>query len=201
MKNRNLIVSILAGTLVIGLVGLIAITSAAERSATTVRAPQQVTGLQGSLPSWDGAGTDPAAGVEKVPTADVVTIDGKDAQVGDGPQLLVFLAHWCPVCDDELGTLARLPEDAIPDDVELLAILSAEDSIAPNWPAEQWFAGRVSGIDAARDSEDSTLLDAYGLTAFPAWVAVSADGTLVARSYGLVGADGIAALARAARDS
>lgn len=190
----------LIGVAVVAFAVIVAIMSASERQEVVDRPLADVQLLSGPLDPLTQSSGDSIAGRDSAPLATVRTLDGEQITIGapGQAQLLVFLAHWCPACDRELDTLRQLPGTTIPDDVQVIAILTAEDQLAPNWPAERWFTGRVPRMIAARDSADSELYSTYGLSQFPAWVAIDADGIVRQRVHGLLGLDDVAQLAQLA---
>ncbi len=101
------------------------------------------------------------------------------------PKVVVFLAHWCPHCQRELPQLVEwLEAGGLRDDVDLYAVATSVDQTRPNYPPSAWF--EEEGLDAPilMDSEESTAARAFGLPAFPYWVALDADGTVALRVSG-----------------
>lgn len=141
--------------------------------------------LGGPLPPLTNP--DPAVGMN-APTISAQTLAGERVQFlhDDGTaRLYGFFAHWCPVCQDELpeGT-AWLEEHSLPDGVEVVAVSTAVDSTRGNYPPSDWFAREEWPATVLLDDEQSSLATGFGLTAFPYWVAVDADGTVIARVSG-----------------
>lgn len=131
------------------------------------------------------------------PVVSAETLAGSRVQLGgdDTARLYGFFAHWCPVCQDELPTtVSWLESNPLPDGVEIVAISTGVDPGAPNYPPSDWFEDEAWPADVLLDSEDQALAAAFGLTAFPFWVAVDADGLVVARMEGAIGTDELAAL-------
>ncbi len=77
------------------------------------------------LPDFDAeVSPDPAIG-ETIPTLDGKSVDdgaavtiGPDGGGGE-PQMIVFLAHWCPHCRAEVPRLVELADDGVFDGVEV----------------------------------------------------------------------------------
>lgn len=141
--------------------------------------------LGGPLPPL--ASPDPALGMD-APTISAQTLAGERVQFlhdDEIARLYGFFAHWCPVCQDELpeGT-AWLEEHSIPAGVEVVAVSTAVDSTRGNYPPSGWFAREEWPATVLLDDDQSSLATGFGLTAFPYWVAVDADGTVVARVSG-----------------
>lgn len=133
-----------------------------------------------------GEGTDPAVG-QPAPTLEGRSFDGSPLTVGDDgrPKVLVFLAHWCPHCQAEVPRLADwLAENGLPSDVDVYAIATATDPRRPNYPPSAWLEREGFTVPTLADDEQGTAAEAFGLSSFPFFVAVDADGQVVARASG-----------------
>lgn len=141
---------------------------------------------------------DPAVGMT-APTISAQTLTGERLQLvpdGDTARLFGFFAHWCPACQAEVPqVVAWLEEHTIPEGVEVVAISTGVDASRGNYPPSEWFVRENFQATVLVDSEQSSLAGSFGLTAFPYWVAVDADGAVVARiSGGITEADFLALL-------
>jgi cytochrome c biogenesis protein CcmG, thiol:disulfide interchange protein DsbE len=149
------------------------------------------------------AGTDPAVG-ERGPLVDGTDFDRSPEVIGGSgaPELVMFMASWCPACQQELPEVVRwMDQEGLPEGVELTAVATGLDASRPNWPPDAWFeeegyTGRVLVEDA-----DGSVAQAYGLSATPFWVALDAEGQVVARHAGMIDTTQMTALADAARAS
>lgn len=150
---------------------------------TAETAPVVVTGA--ALPRFSDPDT--AAGLT-IPTVEASLLDGGTTTIGPGdgtPRLLAFLAHWCPHCQAEVPVVRDwLATDPLPDGVEVLAISTAVASNADNYPPSEWFAREDWPTPVLVDDGDGSIANAFGLPGFPYWVAVDADGVVVARAGG-----------------
>jgi thiol-disulfide isomerase/thioredoxin len=127
-----------------------------------------------------------AAGLA-APTIAASTIDGTRVQVLDDgtARLYGFFAHWCPHCQREVPrTVAWLAEHDLPEGVEFVAISTGVDPSLDNYPPSAWFAREGWPLPVLVDSETGNLAKAFGLSGFPFWVAVDAEGKVVARQSG-----------------
>jgi cytochrome c biogenesis protein CcmG/thiol:disulfide interchange protein DsbE len=198
--GSNRLVLILVGVAVLAFVGVVAVLSAGEvsdiPSLEDVAGPVIVEGTPVSVPYPDD-GTDPAVGL---PSPVITALDYDDREVVIGApgqaQVLVFLAHWCPVCDQELPTLRDVVSaGGVPDSVDLVFVTTGLDPGRPNWPPTRWLADAgLSGVTTVRDDLGDPLMRSFGLRAYPAWAVIDAEGTLVARRQGLLPAVGVAQL-------
>jgi len=198
----NRLVIALVGIAVVAFVGVVAFLSAGETSdvpsLADVAGPVTVDGATIAVPVPDDASVpDPAIGQ---PSPVIAAVDYADAPVTIGApgraQVLVFLAHWCPVCDQELPTLREVvATGGVPEEVDLVLVTTGLDPGRPNWPPKRWLddAG-LGGVTTVRDGIGDPIMRAYGLRAYPAWAVIDADGTVVARRQGLLPAVGVAQL-------
>lgn len=119
--------------------------------------------------------------------------------VKNTPTLLVFAAHWCPHCNDELPVIVDWMKGGGADGVEVVIVLTAIDQDRPNYPPAEWLDGFNFTGPVLIDDADSSAATAYGLTGFPMLVAISADGLMVDRVSGEQPTEVLDALAAAAR--
>jgi len=198
--GSNRLILILVGVAVVAFVGVVAVLSAGEvsdiPSLEDVAGPVSVEGTPISVPYPDD-GQDPALGLPS-PVITALDYDGAEVVLGapGRAQVLVFLAHWCPVCDQELPTLRDVVSaGGVPDSVDLVFVTTGLDPGRPNWPPRRWLADAgLADVTTVRDDLGDPLMRAYGLRAYPAWAVIDAEGTLVARRQGLLPAVGVAQL-------
>lgn len=142
---------------------------------------------------------DPAAGLP-APVATGTDYDGVASSIGDadGPQLLVFLAHWCPHCQAELPHLVDLAEDGAFDGMEAVVVLTGTNPTAPNFPPLDWLQREGWDGTVLVDEEDQAAGAAYGLSSYPYLVLVGEDGRVVARVAGEQGMERLRAFVQQA---
>lgn len=147
--------------------------------------PVTVTGTP--LPAMPDSGTDPAVG-KTIPTVMGQNFAGDPVTIAPNgkPQLIVFLAHWCPHCNAEAPKLAAyLKESGVPAGVDLTIVPTGSRAEAPNWPPSKWVQDMGLGnVTALVDSQKQQSAAAYGLTFYPFMVMVDQDGQVVARRTG-----------------
>ncbi len=139
------------------------------------------------LPRFEGEEPDPAMEM-RAPAFAATSFDGTEVSVlpGDGTARVIgFFAHWCPHCQRELPRIADwLANNQLPAGVEVIAVSTAVDSGAGNYPPSAWFEDEQWPATVVRDSADAEIGEAYGLRGFPYTVAVDSAGRVVARVSG-----------------
>jgi thiol-disulfide isomerase/thioredoxin len=139
------------------------------------------------LPQYDSAvSPDPAVG-DTIPTLEGKSVfDGTPVKIApDGkPQLVLFVAHWCPHCQAEVPRMVSLAKDGVFDGVHVTAVATGTNEAADNWPPSAWLHDVDWPFAVLADSADGTAAKAYGLSAYPYFVFVAADGTVAGRGTG-----------------
>lgn len=136
-------------------------------------------------------GADPAVG-QPIPELEGQAFDGGPTLIpNDGrAKLIVFVAHWCPHCQKEIPLLAgHLRSHPLPDNLDLYTVSTAVDSKRPNYPPSSWLTKEKWDAPTLADSEDGKAAEAFGLSAFPYFVAVDGAGKVVARTTGEITTD------------
>jgi cytochrome c biogenesis protein CcmG/thiol:disulfide interchange protein DsbE len=94
----------------------------------------------------------------------------------------------------------HLNDNDLPDDVRIVAVSTGVRPDEDNYPPSAWFAGDVWPTPILLDDSENGLAQTYGLTGFPYWVVVDADGNVVRRLSGAIGPDQFDALLDVARN-
>jgi thiol-disulfide isomerase/thioredoxin len=171
----------------IAIVAIVAIAISATRGSSDAgpqTRPVDVTGT--ALPSYTGEGTDAAVGTV-APELHGASFDGTVVDVkNDGrAKLVMFVAHWCPHCRAEVPRITSWLEDSgMPQDVDLYAVSTGVNSDAPNYPPSKWLDDADWPITTMADDADASAAAAFGLESYPYFVAIGADGKVVARASG-----------------
>ena len=154
-----------------------------------------------ALEALSDSGDDSAIGLT-APTLNGFAFDGSTLSVtpGDGkPYMVVFLAHWCPHCNDEVPRLIEWKESgAVPADLQVIAVSTAVASDRPNYPPSQWVVNKAWPWPVMADSKAMDAARAYGVSGYPFFVIVGADGKVKARASGELGTDRINQIVTAA---
>lgn len=165
--------------------------------APTVRDPE-ITG--DPLPAFTPTAPDGALGLP-APEVRGTDFDGRGvAIVNDGRmKVVLFLAHWCSHCQDEVSEVqAWVDGGGKPDNVDLYGVATGIDETRSNYPPDAWLEREGWTSPVLVDTND-TVLRAFGLTAFPTWVFINADGAVALRIGGAIGAEQLTALFRGLR--
>ena len=184
---------IIAAIVVVGV--LVVFFAARSRTSTDVSSQTAFAEVIGTqlppLTTPDSAIGSPA------PTISAQNLDGDRVQIGDDgvARIYGFFAHWCPACQAEVPVVVDwLEQNPLHDGVELIAVSTAVDPTGPNYPPSEWFEREHWPTPVLLDSQDDALSQAFGLTAFPYWVAIDADGEVVARVAGSLSEADLSAL-------
>jgi thiol-disulfide isomerase/thioredoxin len=174
----------------------------------------------GGSESTDGASnTDPAGGVQENGPVEVIgtplapydssiedltiggpspvvngeSFDGTPITFGgdsENPTFVVFLAHWCPHCNEEIPELIELNSDGrIPDGLDVIGVSTAVRADGENYPPSQWMVDKNWPWPVMADDTELSAIAAEGGTSFPYVVVLDTDGTVLARRAGTATAD------------
>ena len=190
------------GAIIGGVIAVAAIVSVTS-SSDTASAPgtssefSAVTVSGDALPPYNADVADPAIGL----VAPVLTGKGFAGNIvtttPGTPTLLVFLAHWCPFCQEEVPLLVEWEESGdMPLGVDVIAIATATDSAKPNYPPSAWLARENFPVlwPVLADDQERTAGQTFGLSAYPFFVLLDAEGKVVKRMSGVVPKDDLTAL-------
>lgn len=170
----------------------LATTTNVPSTTTTTAAPalidfaDAVTISGTALPPVADPRQDGAVG-QVAPTVEGVSFDGTPVSIthNGNKKVLLFLAHWCSHCQGEVEELAPWFEaNPPPDGVDVVSIATGSDEQRPNFPPSEWLKGEEWPLPVMVDTADNDVGTAFGLTAFPYWVVLDGDGTLLARTAG-----------------
>ena len=189
--------------IVIGGAAIVAISSSGSDSASTSGSISEFSDIAVSgeaLPSFDSVSTatDTAIGLPapvvsgKGFTGTEITTDGAGT-----PTLLVFLAHWCPHCQREVPLLVEWEKDGkTPTGVDVIAVATGTDPANPNFPPSEWLAREEFPAlwPVIADSADKKAANAFGLSGYPYFVLVDAQGNVFKRLSGEIPMDELTAI-------
>lgn len=184
---------------VIAVAAIVSVTSSSDSGSapgtSSEFSPVTVTG--DVLPPHNADVADPAVGM----VAPVLTgkgFAGNTVTTTAGtPTLVVFLAHWCPFCQEEVPLLVEWEDSGdMPLGVDVIAIATATDPARPNYPPSAWLARENFPVlwPVMADDQERTAGQAFGLSAYPFFILLDAEGKVVKRMSGVVPKDDLTAL-------
>lgn len=139
-----------------------------------------------ALPALGDPAADAAIG-QPIPSLTGIDLAGEPISIGpsDGAMAIVLLAHWCGFCQAEVPILVDyLASTGMPDGVELVTISTSIDPARPNYPPSAWLEREGWTAPTMVDDASSGALRALGMSSFPGFVFVDADGRVVQRTTG-----------------
>ena len=152
------------------------------------------------LPDYTPTAPDSALGLP-APEVRGTDFNGRSvAIVNDGRmKVVLFLAHWCAHCQSEVPEVqAWIDGGGKPENVDIYGVATAIEEEGSNYPPDDWLEREGWTSPVLVDTND-TVLRAFGLTAFPTWVFINADGAVALRIGGAIGAEQLTALFRGLR--
>jgi thiol-disulfide isomerase/thioredoxin len=103
---------------------------------------------------------------------------------------IVFLAHWCPHCQNEVPEVqAWLNGGGSVGGVDLYSVSTSMSSGRDNYPASAWLEREGWTVPLIVDDQDNSVYRAFGSGGFPFWVFVNSDGTVALRRQGFTPVD------------
>lgn len=141
------------------------------------------------LPIYQG-GADPAVGMNlgEVTGLEYYTQEQRTYRPDEGlARAYMVWAHWCPYCQQELPMVSTWERSNGADfpHVEIVSITTAMDPEASN-PLLPYLESNRFAFPVLMD-ESGALASQFGVSAFPFWVLVAPDGTVLARTAGILG--------------
>jgi cytochrome c biogenesis protein CcmG, thiol:disulfide interchange protein DsbE len=161
-------------------------TTATGDSSSSKAETQPVTVTGAVLPTPAESGADAAVGMT-VPALRGFQFDGKPIDItgGGNAKMVVFLAHWCPHCNNEIPVLQRWAEaGGVPAGLDIIGVSTAVNAQQDNFPPSKWIVAKEWTWPVLADSKASDAAVAYGVGSFPTFVIVGADGKVKVRSSG-----------------
>lgn len=199
--KRNLVpVALIVGVVVaiLAAAGLIAAfaggdDSSSDQTAEAVAEQFDVTVKGSPLPAFAEGPLDPAVGMT-APTLLGSNFDSTPRVVdptAGSPQLIVFLAHWCPACNEEVPSLVEwYGSGRVPANLKVTAVSTGVRVDSANYPPSRWFVKRdwpSSVWPVMADSSRSDAGNAFGVRSYPSSVIIGSDGRILARHSGVLG--------------
>lgn len=180
MKVRWIVIGVLV---VVGVAALLAILTASEEPVAETTS-HEITVSGQALPPFTNPTQDPAVGTA-APTVAGTDLDGRPFLIQPGkPQVVLFVAHWCPHCQSEVPRVEAYFREGGTEGVDLLTVASSNRSDQPNYPAEAWLEREGWSNPVLMDDDRNTVAETFGLTSFPYFVVIDSNGSVVLRVAG-----------------
>lgn len=194
----NKITTIVVGAVAIlaAIFGVVAFTTSSDEDASVDGASefQNVVVVGDALPEFNDPATDAAIGT-KAPVLEGFGFLGNEVTTTPGtPMLIVFLAHWCPHCQNEVPVLVNWNKSGlVPENLDVIAVATGTDETQPNFPPSVWMANEKwpELWPVLVDNKDQTAGNTFGLAGFPFMTLVGADGTVLWRNSGEISAEAL----------
>jgi thiol-disulfide isomerase/thioredoxin len=139
------------------------------------------------LPGAPQSGADTAIGLTP-PTLHGSSFDGSPIDITPGggrAKMVVFLAHWCPHCNNEIPVILRwAATGGVPDNLDIVAVSTSANAQRDHYPPSKWIVAMKWTWPVLADSATADAAQAYGVTSFPTFTIVGSDGVVKLRSSG-----------------
>jgi thiol-disulfide isomerase/thioredoxin len=187
------VLPVVGGIVVVALLVTILLTFSGNSGATESGEPT-VTG--NALPVLQDNASDPAIGLPIPEVAGADFAGNRVTIARDGrAKVIVFLAHWCPHCQYEAPILRDFVDQGlVPDTVDFYSVTTGISATRDNYPPSEWLEREGWNIPLIVDDTGNTVGEAFGLSAYPFWVIVGPDDTVLGRLAGRIEADNLPAL-------
>lgn len=167
-------------------VAAIPVPPTAKKSATTSTAPVKITGTP--LEKKPQEGRDPAVGCA-APIVDGQDFAGNPIRIGgptDKPTVVVVAAHWCPHCNNEVPKVVDwVKAGGLADKVLVVILSTGSEAGAPNYPPSTWLSSKMGWTGATiADSEKGEAGEALGISGYPSFILLTAQGRVADRMSG-----------------
>jgi thiol-disulfide isomerase/thioredoxin len=168
------------GLLVGAAVAVVILTSTSDSGTPT--SPDAVI-LQSSLPSSSSEGLGAAIG-QAAPRLVGTAVDGSPLTISPGGgarHAVVFLAHWCEPCQNEVREIVKLADGGQLNGIKVEAVVTATSPLRANYPPSKWLKGERWPYPTLADNSSRAAANAYGITSIPTVVLVGENAAVVAR--------------------
>jgi thiol-disulfide isomerase/thioredoxin len=112
---------------------------------------------------------------------------------GNGPQVVIVGAPWCPHCNNELPPLARALRSGELGNPRVSLVVTSQQPDAPHWPPGEWVVDTLDWpTDRAPvvfDDKNMTAATTLGTPAYPYFIFVDSQGRVGSRITGEIGLD------------
>ena len=185
---------ILGGLVGIALIAAIAVSLSGETADPGVEVEMGSPTVSGdSLPPFSQGAADAAIGMQ-IPAVTGTNFDGQSVVIGpeSGAAGIVFVAHWCSVCQQEVPAIQGWLDGGATPAVPIYTVATGIDRLKQNYPPWSWLEREGWTSPVLVDDAADSVMQAFGGTAYPYFVFVNDRGEVVGRTVGGIGADALA---------
>ncbi len=194
---------IIGGVVALGLVVWMAASISTEDTVDASIGFRSVSVVGNPLPVLDANGSDVALGFI-APTVSGSDWKGNNYSIApDGrPKIIVFLAHWCPHCQNEVPVIQSwINGGNLPSGVDMYSITVSTDRLRPNWPPQDWLEREGWTSPVIMDDAAASAASAFGMRGTPFYLVLDGSNHNIQRVSGEIGVAGLNALANIALSS
>jgi hypothetical protein len=182
---------ILGGAVGLALVVAIAIGLSEETAGAAVEIGSPTVSGD-ALPLFSADGADAAVGMQ-MPAVVGTDFDGQEVVIGpgNGPAAIVFLAHWCGLCQNEVPAIQGWLDGGATPAAPIYSVATGIDKARPNYPPWSWLEREGWTSPLLVDDAAQSIMRAFGGSGFPFWVFINEDGEVIGRVAGDIGVSGL----------
>lgn len=203
--NKNLI-WIIGGVVGLGLIVAMAIAIAGEEPIEESIAFRDVTVTGDPLPGITQGVPDGAIGRQ---AATVVGSDWDGNRVAiepnGRPKVVLFLAHWCPFCREEVPLVQSwVDAGGVPDDVDFITVNIMSRQGGVGFPPQNWLEREGWTTPVLADNKAGEAQMAYAAFSTPFWMVLDGENRNLMRTSGMLDVNqlnGLFALAQTSIDA
>jgi cytochrome c biogenesis protein CcmG/thiol:disulfide interchange protein DsbE len=166
-------------------------------SAAGLQEYGEVTVSGDALPAYSEGADDPAVGKMAPEVAGEGFTGNAVTTKTDAPQMIVFLAHWCPHCQAEVPQLVEWERDGeVPAGLEVMAVATATSPTNPNFPPSEWLTRENFPLiwPVMVDDGANSAGNAFGVSGYPFFVLTDSEGKVVYRGSGEISKDDLTSI-------
>ena len=114
----------------------------------------------------------------------------------NNPTIILFVAHWCPYCQEEIPEVIKwIEEDEVLEKgLSVILVVTSTDSSRPNYPPEDWLYNEKWQFPIIYDDDNNSIADYFGVEYFPSWVFTESDKTIAMTYAGKISKEELANL-------
>jgi len=195
-KSKATLWWILGGVVGLGLIVALAASIATEPEIDESIGYGDPTVEGDPLPVY-AAGTQDVAIGFTAPTVSGADWEGNPVTIepNGNAKIILFLAHWCPHCQNEVPVVQDWVDAGnLPDDVELISVVTSTDRSRTNWPPQDWLEEEGWTSPSIMDDQIGIVAGNFGMAGTPFYVVLDGENVNLGRVSGEIGVDGLNAL-------